>query len=87
MPNPSKSASLLADRNDKPLLTSRQLRVQPVVTMTYSAGSAPTVTGTLTVSNAATPTVVELLKYCTELQAKLVLITAVLEAHGLSADA
>jgi hypothetical protein len=87
MANPRPSDSLLADRNSKPLLTARQTHVNPVVTMTYTSGSAPAVTGALTVANSATPTVVELLKYCTELQAKLTAINTILESHGLSADA
>lgn len=41
-------------------------------TVTYTTGSAPTVTGSQTIANSATPTVVELLKLIYEIQAKLV---------------
>lgn len=40
-------------------------------TVTYTAGSAPTVTGALTVANSATPTVVELLAYIAAVHAKV----------------
>lgn len=52
----------------------------PTVTATYTSGSAPTVTGAITIANSATPTVVELLKYCTELQAKINQLSAALKA-------
>ncbi len=39
--------------------------------VTYTAGSAPAVTGAFTIANSATPTVVELLRYIVELEAKV----------------
>ena len=47
---------------------------------TYTTGSAPAVTGAQTIANSATPTVVELLKYCVELQAKINALEAAIKA-------
>ena len=41
------------------------------VVITYTAGSAPTLTGAQTIANAATPTVTELLKLILELKAQV----------------
>lgn len=49
-------------------------------TVTYTAGSAPAVSGALTIANSATPTVVELLDYIVELNAKVDALTAALKA-------
>jgi hypothetical protein len=49
------------------------------ITTTYTAGARPAVTGTQTIANAATPTVVELLKYCSELDAKVEALAAALK--------
>lgn len=49
-------------------------------TVTYTSGSAPPVGGSLTIANSATPTVVELLDYIVELNAKVDAITAALKA-------
>lgn len=49
--------------------------VQPAavanITTTATSGSLPTPDGSVTIANAATPTVTELLEYCVELEAKL----------------
>jgi hypothetical protein len=58
------------------------------ISRTATAGSLPTPDGSITIANAATPTVVELLEYCTELEAKLEELTAKFRAatgHGLIA--
>lgn len=49
-------------------------------TVTYTSGSAPAVSGALTIANSATPTVAELLDYIVELNAKVNAITAALKA-------
>lgn len=49
-------------------------------TMTYTSGSAPAVSGAVTIANSATPTVTELLDYIVELNAKVNAITAALKA-------
>jgi hypothetical protein len=58
------------------------------ISRTATAGSLPTADGSITIANAATPTVAELLEYCTELEAKLEELTAKFRAatgHGLIA--
>lgn len=49
-------------------------------TVTYTSGSAPAVSGAVTIANSATPTVTELLDYIVELNAKVTAITAALKA-------
>lgn len=49
-------------------------------TVTYTSGSAPAVSGALTIANSATPTVAELLDYIVELNAKVTAITNALKA-------
>lgn len=49
-------------------------------TVTYTSGSAPAVSGALTIANSASPTVAELLDYIVELNAKVDAITAALKA-------
>ena len=46
------------------------------VDVTASAGSLPTPDGAVTIANAATPTVSELLELCMELKAKIDALTA-----------
>lgn len=41
------------------------------VSVTYTTGSGPTANGSVTIANAATPTVTELLEFCVELNAKI----------------
>lgn len=55
----------------------------PDLVVTYTTGSAPTPSSALTVANSATPTVVELLAYCADLQAKLQAATAAMKAFGI----
>ncbi len=60
-----------------------QAPVVPVA-VTYTSGSAPTITGdAITVADSTTPTVVELHAYCTALKANIASIEAVLLANGL----
>lgn len=46
------------------------------VTVTPTSGSLPTANGAVTIANTATPTVVELLEFCVELNAKLTALAA-----------
>lgn len=55
------------------------------LTTTATAGTLPTPDGSVTIANAATPTVTELLEYCVELEAKLETLLARVRAHGLIA--
>ena len=52
------------------------------VTATATTGSLPTANGSVTVADASTPTVTELLEYCTELNAKLAALIASLKSAG-----
>lgn len=86
MANPSKESAAFADKYGKPMINSRQAFVADLV-VTYTAGSAPAAGGSLTIANSATPTVVELLDFCEELNAKVKALCDIVEAHGLMADA
>ena len=55
------------------------------LTVTASSGSLPTANGSVTISNAASPTNAELLEYCVELEAKLEAALARLRESGLIA--
>ena len=63
--------------------------VQPAavanITTTATAGSLPTANGAVTIANAATPTVAELLEYCVELEAKLEDLLGKLRTVGIIA--
>ena len=63
--------------------------VQPAavadITTTATAGTLPTADGTVTIADAATPTVTELLEYCVELEAKLEAALSRLRDLGLIA--
>lgn len=71
---PSRNGRTVAGKKEVKALTTGA----PVTT--YTAGSAPPVTGTQTIANSATPTVVELLKYCRELHARIDAIVVALQA-------
>tara|TARA_Y100001938_G_C8091492_1_gene435346 strand:+ start:596 stop:946 length:351 start_codon:yes stop_codon:yes gene_type:complete len=53
------------------------------ITATYSSGSAPAAGGSLTIADASTPTVVELLDYCEELRSLLASVIANLKTAGV----
>lgn len=55
------------------------------LTVTATTGSLPTANGSITIANAATPTVAELQEFCVELNAKLNAALAVLDAYGQTA--
>jgi hypothetical protein len=50
------------------------------VTVTATTGTLPTANGSVTIANAATPTVTELQEFCVELDAKLDAVIAALKA-------
>lgn len=64
-----------------------QQAVIPPITTTYTTGSAPTTGTTQTIANAATPTVVELLQYIANVEARVSAMNVLLKAHGLEASA
>jgi hypothetical protein len=63
--------------------------VQPAavanLTVTATSGSLPAANGAVTIANASTPTVAELLEYCVELEAKLEDLLGKLRTIGLIA--
>ena len=91
MANPTGQNSLLADEHGNGLVSSQQSLVGAsdgdTITTTYTSGTAPTAGTTQTIANAATPTVVELLQYCANLEGVVNSLQAALIAHGLLADA
>lgn len=80
MANPSKEKSLLADANNKPLISGQQTNIADL--LDNSGGTVvaalPIISGTFVQA--------EIRNSIASLAAKIVLINAVLEAHGLSAD-
>lgn len=50
------------------------------MTVTATTGTLPTANGSVTIANAATPTVAELLEFCVELKAKLDAAVAAMKA-------
>lgn len=60
--------------------TKSQVVALTPITVTATTGSLPTPGGTVSIANTATPTVVELLDYCTELNTKLNALIAALKA-------
>ena len=57
------------------------------IATTATTGSLPTANGAVVIANTATPTVVELLEYCVELETKLEAALAALRTLGLIASA
>lgn len=55
------------------------------ITVTVTSGTEPTPNGAITIADATTPTVVELLEYCRELRAKVELLVDACAAHGITA--
>jgi hypothetical protein len=55
------------------------------ITSTAGEGALPTADGSITIADPAVPTVVELLEYCTELEAKLEAVLTALNATGITA--
>ena len=55
------------------------------ITATASSGTLPTANGSITISNASSPTNAELLEFCRELEAKLESALGVLRTFGLIA--
>ena len=55
------------------------------ITTTATSGALPTADGSVTIADATTPTVTELLEYCVELEAKLESALAALRTLGLIA--
>lgn len=52
------------------------------LTVTATSGSLPTANGTITIANAATPTVAELQEFCVELNARLNALRTAMQTAG-----
>lgn len=96
MANPSKQESMLADKNDKPMITTQQATVADagaVTTVGSNTGTAAaglSLIGDTSSANQAAALMndlVALQEDISALRTQVVAMNAVLEAHGLSADA
>lgn len=56
------------------------------LTVTATTGSLPTANGSVTIADASTPTVAELLEYCRELEAKVEAVLSGLRTAGALAE-
>lgn len=70
--------------NGVQVLTSQQSAIANITT-TASSGTLPTADGSVTIANAASPTVTELQEYCVELEAKVEAVLGAMRTHGLIA--
>jgi hypothetical protein len=85
MANPNKADSQLADKSGDPLIGEAQTLVADYV-VTWSSNT-PTASSTQTIADGTVPTVAELGQAVANIEAKLVEILDVIEAHGLMKDA
>jgi hypothetical protein len=90
MANPSKSDSQLADKNDKPMITTQQSNVAdasaPTAYTAHSSGSTPVTSNAATDLDTTAAALATLVTEVTALHTQVVAMNAILEAHGLSAD-
>ncbi len=84
MANPSKEDGIWSDSKGNPIGGDQQSNV-PTYDITWTANE-PTAGSTITIADGDVPTVAELGQVTADLTAKLNLILATLEAHGLQAD-
>lgn len=96
MANPNKQDSMLADKNDKPMMSTQQSKVADAGTMTAVGSNTGTAgaglsligdTSTGDQSAALMNDLVALQEDIAALKTMCAAMNAVLEAHGLSADA
>lgn len=64
----------------------KQMALISGVTVTATTGTLPTANGSVTIANAATPTVAELQEFCVELKAKQDALYTALIASGAMAS-
>ncbi|MGM5020192.1 hypothetical protein [Tardiphaga sp. 367_B4_N1_1] len=64
-------AAEVATQIDGAVAAKAQVTALSAMTVTATTGTLPTPNGAVTIANAATPTVAELLEFCMELKAKL----------------
>lgn len=85
MANPNKANSQLSDKSGDPMIGEAQALVADYV-VTWTANT-PTASSTQTIADGTVPTVAELGQAVANIEAKLVEILDVIEAHGLMKDA
>ena len=85
MANPNKANAQLSDKSGDPMIGEAQTLVADYV-VTWSANT-PTAGDTQTIADGTVPTVAELGQAVANIEAKLVEILDVIEAHGLMKDA
>ena len=73
-------AKEVARQIDGAVAAKAQISALAAMTVTATAGTLPTANGSVTIANAATPTVAELLEFCMENRAKIAAIIAALKA-------
>lgn len=73
-------AKEVAAQIDGAVAAKTQVAALTTLTVTATTGALPTVGGSVTIANAASPTVAELLDLCIELKAKVDAIIAALKA-------
>lgn len=80
----------VALKNAVPTSTQRggvlQAGAVAALTVTATTGSLPTANGSVTIANAASPTVAELQEFCVELNARLNALRTALQASGALAS-
>ena len=73
-------AKEVARQIDGAVAAKAQVAALAANTVTATSGTLPTTNGSVTIANAATPTVAELLEFCMENRAKIAAIIAALKA-------
>lgn len=91
MANPNRSKSLVADGDNNPMLTTQQSTVAdaaaPTAYTAHSSGATPVTSDAATDLDTTAAALATLVTEVTALRTQVVAMNAVLEAHGLSADA
>lgn len=77
---PTELAKEVAAQIDAAVSGQADIIALTALTVTATTGTLPTPNGTVTIANAATPTVAELLEFCVELKAKQDAIVTALKA-------
>lgn len=73
-------AAEVAAQIDGAVAAKTEIAALTAMTVTATTGTLPTPNGSVTIANAATPTVAELLEFCVELKAKQDAIVTALKA-------
>lgn len=77
---PTELAKEVASQIDSATSAKPEVVAQTALTVTATTGTLPTPNGSVTIANAATPTVAELQEFCVELKAKVDALVTALKA-------